>query len=968
MSFAQLESEITTLDTPNITLQNSTSLELESEMSQAQEEQILELESLNPLAFFSDNHSFDLTQNIIEIDSQIYSNHLTSEEDSLIILDKLITDSHFTLDYKLYFESESITLGLYKADDYSLIESKQISNKAATLTFENPNTESYIGLHLNSQSPISIQTLEITPVFIQDSIDTQITEDTPETVENHTEDTQEVVAQELNEQTTDQAPELELEDQATESEPEVQTPEAELQEQTETPESEPALESTINEETETFTQDISETTETQTEDTQQVVTQDMNEETEEQAPELEQEQQATESEPEVQITDEPQAQEQSETIEPESVEEAINDNTPNEDSLTTSTNSTDSNTILDQQQTTEATENPEPQETTETQEQPTEDTTQPENTNSISESQEQPENTHHTSSDSTDTANDSIATESSSTTQSSSSNTSSSQGSSSSSQATNTSQTINTANSQFVSNVSDFQQSSNSNQTSSALSQSSSVQTSQNQPTRSVSTSNQSQQITQAPTERQKQAVDTSLDSQEKVQKNQSAVRTQVLPSQKQNDELFTNTAINFANQVVSKKSIESSAPGYQNYIIEESQFNVPKSDVKTLASQSNITPLLNSQIESENKPQKLAFKPVDDEPLQKTTLKVEQSSSSQIKVDTIINSQSKLEANQVASNKKFEFASLQASLIVKKPFDNADKQLTVDTDKDLEGIELESQKLDIQQPNNSCNKRVCSPLNKYLDENKKLLREKKLTLDLNPEGVNTLNNPNFLISGNSKFKNARVELYLKRQNSIEQIASKLTDSKGDFYFVINSNLVNNQNYTLFAEIKSQQSPSYKVKTDFKEPEMQYAPEKFCGKKLANSQLKCRVSKLPTLEFNLPENKYLEVLFNSEVTPGRLESQSLKTLVVQPEKSYLETLSHSKNHKVVYIVRDKFDPTKISSPVVVEFKTYLPIFNPVTTPMILFFVLIVGALAIEKIFFNVNTNDQPQFESLTEDI
>ena len=52
MSFAQLESEVTTFDTPNKTLQNSTNLELEPEISQAQEEQVSELESLNPLAFF----------------------------------------------------------------------------------------------------------------------------------------------------------------------------------------------------------------------------------------------------------------------------------------------------------------------------------------------------------------------------------------------------------------------------------------------------------------------------------------------------------------------------------------------------------------------------------------------------------------------------------------------------------------------------------------------------------------------------------------------------------------------------------------------------------------------------------------------------------------------------------------------------------------------------------------------------
>ncbi len=987
ISFAQLEDANDIIDNPQETLQNTDFLENETQESQEAQPANSNDNNFNPLAFFADNQSIIFTQSLESINDKFYSNHFSTDQDTVIYFDTTIQDISVDLVFDIFYSMPSIELGLYDSQTFEQVQSHTISDLNGTINFSNLQKELYLGFHVPAESILSIQDLTLLskPETQLTTEPTQAVETTPEpsSTEEQSETLEEQV-QEVIEQTTN--PDTETEPtQAVETTPEPSSTE----EQSETLEEQvqEVIEQTTNLDTETeLTQAVETTPEPSATEEQTETLEEQVQEVIEQTTNLDTETEPTEA---VETTPEPSAtEEQSETLE-EQVQEVI-EQTTNPDTETEPTEAVE--TTPEPSATEEQTETLEEQ-VQEVIEQTTNLDTETERTQGVETTPDtetqtpQTETTLDTETERTqgvETTPDTETQEAVEQTPSSNTNSSTSNpdDSSNSSSNSNNSPTVDqndnfspntnvrrvsTSSSSFVSNRSSFNsQSANQN-----LELASANTSNQNSSSESINALDQSQSNQDLSNSALESQVETDLkvdntqkeDSSEKFSQALSQMNNQVT-----NDELFVNTNLNEHEFKKDKESIESSGSDYLSYIVEESEFTLVESDVQILASQSDLNPLFVAKPEVQKKPTPEIIAMAPDNPVSEQQKPDVQPNTSQEQSNSIINSEVKTVANQVANTQDFEFASFQASLIVKKPGATTDKALEINKKHEFDTLNDVFAKSDIQTLESGCKKSVCSPVNKFAEQNKPYLNEKNITLDLHPIEINPIYNSNFLLGGNSNFKNARVDLYLKRKNSDEKLGSKLTDSKGEFYFLINSNLVNNQNYTFFAEIKSQQSPFYKVITDFHEPELQYTPEKFCGKKLANSQLKCGISKVPSLEFSLPENKYLEVLYNSEVTPGELQSQNLEHLVVQPEQDYLETLANGSNHKIIYIVRDNLDPTKISSPVVVEFETFVPLINPITTPMFLFIALIIGSLTIEKIFFNLKTNDQPNLESLTEDL
>ena len=412
-----------------------------------------------------------------------------------------------------------------------------------------------------------------------------------------------------------------------------------------------------------------------------------------------------------------------------------------------------------------------------------------------------------------------------------------------------------------------------------------------------------------------------------------------------------------------------SKTPEFDNssIIIEESEFFMEISDSKVLSSPQPVIPV-SSEVFSDQK------KPVQDySSTNKTNTKnlvaTNQDSLGGLQVENNVEIKvsPRISNIQTASDQNSFTQSLTASLLVEKSSLNGETSLDNKQNPvlstHLSGVENRL----LKSPVVACKEPICSPLNKFTNLNADALKENNIILDLNPLSENLITNPSFLISGSSHDPNARVELILQRSNNtLEVLSAKLTDSKGDFYFIIDSNLANNTNYTIFAKTKLFKSPSYKLQTSFAKPLPQFSPEKFCGKSLEESRLKCPFDSIPSLEFNLPNNFYLEVLYNSEVTPA-VSASDLK-VVAEPEQSYLKTLKPDTEHSIVYIVRDKTNPEFSSSPVVVKFQTFLPFFNPVSVPLIVFLVLILTYAIIQSIIFKQPLHEQEVFAQANIDL
>jgi len=259
------------------------------------------------------------------------------------------------------------------------------------------------------------------------------------------------------------------------------------------------------------------------------------------------------------------------------------------------------------------------------------------------------------------------------------------------------------------------------------------------------------------------------------------------------------------------------------------------------------------------------------------------------------------------------------------------------------------------------CAEQFCSPLNKFDKANQQNLTLDKLSLDLDPQNINTQASASFLISGRSEYQNLRVELFQKRADKKNNLlASKLTDSQGNFYFIVNSNFVDNKTYEIFAQIQDHSSQTYKLQVDSTLIVEQIAPIKFCGKLLAESNFMCALGQNPSLDFNLPESRYLELFYNSEVTAGVLEQQNSKQVTIAANQEYLKTLKHQSQHKVIYVVRDKLNPLMASSPVVIEFQSYLPVFNLMSVPIYTVVFLIILVLIFQKIYKNNPHQDEKE--------
>ncbi|MBT6143401.1 hypothetical protein HOH51_02710 [bacterium] len=259
------------------------------------------------------------------------------------------------------------------------------------------------------------------------------------------------------------------------------------------------------------------------------------------------------------------------------------------------------------------------------------------------------------------------------------------------------------------------------------------------------------------------------------------------------------------------------------------------------------------------------------------------------------------------------------------------------------------------------CAEQFCSPLNKFDKANQQNLTLNKLSLDLDPKNINTQAAASFLISGQSEYKNLRVELFQKRADKKNNLlASKLTDSQGNFYFIVNSNFVDNKTYEIFAKIQDHSSQTYKLQVDSALTIEQIAPTKFCGKLLSESNFMCALGQNPSLDFNLPESRYLELFYNSEVTAGVLEQQTSKQVTIAANQEYLKTLKNQSQHKVIYVVRDKLNPLMASNPVVIEFQSYLPVFNLMSVPIYTVVFLIILVLIFQKIYKNNPYQDEKE--------
>jgi hypothetical protein len=440
----------------------------------------------------------------------------------------------------------------------------------------------------------------------------------------------------------------------------------------------------------------------------------------------------------------------------------------------------------------------------------------------------------------------------------------------------------------------------------------------------------------------------------------------EVLHSHKHALKEIKNHTRNSESLINEQKTLKNSLSDYQKPMMDELQFTHTDTDVQILANQSHVSPFLESKQSYEKKPKKAYPERQFVQSEQFVSSMDDDSHTSQSKIDSIINNKQVFEGNQLANKQNIELAKSQGTLIVNKTPENAliplleNQNITFKSDNQSSFAEAN------QTTQKYCNKPVCSPIDKYADKNSDNLLRDKITLDLDPQKINSISNPNFLLTGSSIYKNKRVELYLERKSTVELLSSKLTDTHGKFYFLINSNLVNKKNYRVFATIADKNSVKYSLHTSFTEPELQYTPHKFCGMQLSQSDLMCPLGQIPSFEFHLPETKYLEVLYNSEVTPA--ESELGETLLVKPNQAYLDSMSNKSKHKMIYIVRDKINPASISSPVVVEFKTYMPIFNPIVTPLMIFLLFNVLALIFNKLYSNKFKNEKDQYAVASMDI
>ena len=420
----------------------------------------------------------------------------------------------------------------------------------------------------------------------------------------------------------------------------------------------------------------------------------------------------------------------------------------------------------------------------------------------------------------------------------------------------------------------------------------------------------------------------------------------------------------------ISKEISPNSKSEKPNIIIAESEFslNIPKSQVLSAQNEVSLDPYIDSEIEKKPK----STYPIDEKHVEKKLPKnaTQVDTSLQNKQSFILQSSAKKTTNQTLSTSKNLSKSLQASLFLDSteensinPLPQVNKSQVITHSKKAENRLLKTKEI-------GCNQSVCSPLNKFASQNTDLLEEHGLILDLDPSLINSKSISNFLVSGSSHAPNTRVELYIQRAvDHTQLLASKLTDSKGDFYFIVDSTFQDHKQYKLFAKTKTLNSPTYLIETDFQKPIMQYPPDKFCGKTLEESKLQCAFNQAPTLEFDLPEHLYLEVLYNSEVTKGeQIQSIEFEKTLVQPSQNYLKTLKTDSNHRVIYIVRDKNNPDLASSPVVINFKSYLPLINPISVPLFIFTSVIGIYILFQTINLKFRKNEQEIFAQANIDL
>ena len=473
-------------------------------------------------------------------------------------------------------------------------------------------------------------------------------------------------------------------------------------------------------------------------------------------------------------------------------------------------------------------------------------------------------------------------------------------------------------------------------------------------------------QTAKAPSSNVKTVIEHSSSNQESNKQTNNFGADDFLPSHKHVQLEIRNHQKIPRNAISEQKKLKNSLSDYQKPKIDEIQFTHKDSHVQILANQSFVSPILESNQDYENKPKKGSPQRQYVESEQSAVNEYDNSNTSQDKIDSIINNKQLIESNQLANKQNIELAKSQDTLLVNKSHGKALIPLSESQNTSFQANNQAKQEQATQTTEKHCNKPVCSPLDKYTNENSENLLRDKIALDLDPKKINSLSNPNFLLTGSSIYKNKRVELYLERKSTVELLSSKLTDTQGEFYFLINSNLVNNKNYKVFAKIADQNSVKYSLQTNFIEPELQYTPHKFCGMELSQSDLMCPLGQIPSFEFHLPETKYLEVLYNSEVTPA--ESELGETLLVKPNQAYLDSMSNKSKHKMIYIVRDKINPASISSPVVVEFQTYMPIVNPIVTPLMIFLLFNILALIVNKLYSNKLKNEKDQYAVASMDI
>ena len=420
----------------------------------------------------------------------------------------------------------------------------------------------------------------------------------------------------------------------------------------------------------------------------------------------------------------------------------------------------------------------------------------------------------------------------------------------------------------------------------------------------------------------------------------------------------------------ISKEISPNSKSEKPNIIIAESEFslNIPKAQVLSAQNTISLDPYIDSEIEKKPK----STYPIDEEQVEKKLPKntTQVDTSLQNKQSVILQSSAKKTTNQTLSASKNLSKSLQASLFLDSTEENSINPLPQVNKSQVITHSQKAENRLLKTKESGCNQSVCSPLNKFSSQNTDLLEEHGLILDLDPSLINSKSISNFLVSGSSHAPNTRVELYIQRAvDHTQLLASKLTDSKGDFYFIVDSTFQDHKQYKLFAKTKTLNSPTYLIETDFQKPIMQYPPDKFCGKTLEESKLQCAFNQAPTLEFDLPENLYLEVLYNSEVTKGeQIQSIEFEKTLVQPSQNYLKTLKTDSNHRVIYIVRDKNNPDLASSPVVINFKSYLPLINPISVPLFIFTSVIGIYILFQTINLKFRKNEQEIFAQANIDL